>query len=404
VKGCPFEIPSDPAALRGPPPTRPVDLPDWSWANLSGLKHSHPGHFSPVNFSADGWSTAIFASQFRRDCRRLLLVEDDMNRSGLGFSGKIWSIALLVAVRDNRVLLEVPGHRNMSRWCNQEPYSLQCTYEPWTQCPYPAPDIRQFVPGGRPMATAGYWRREQVVRTSLGRIHRQGKFWFHARSSPFTAASRLLFRPRAWVRAIGDCVMRAAGLGRATPFISLHIRHSVEKDAESMRNRFHMPSLETYHRLARALSQSVRTQSFFIQTSSAIALSQFSAFAHTHNFNLHFTDNPRSEHDMWGGWIPSSNLTLQTAIGAVNAHISAHAAVIASPGSSVWTDFLFHSTRAHRAVNASNHFLASILQTRMTVVRCPPSVGRSAWFGVFGPRVHLVKPALMRAGCQVAKD
>eukprot|EP00966_Prymnesium_polylepis_P196438 4552364-Prymnesium_polylepis.1 len=102
VAGCPLVVPADPASLRGPPLERSPELPRWGRANLSSLVHSHKVHFAPVNRSGDGWRGAIVASQFRRDCRRLLLVEDDMNYSGIGFTAKIWSFALLLAMRDNR--------------------------------------------------------------------------------------------------------------------------------------------------------------------------------------------------------------------------------------------------------------------------------------------------------------
>ena len=51
---------------------------------------------------------SIWASQFPERCERFLLVEDDLARAGLGFSAKIWAAALLFAVREERVLLEVP--------------------------------------------------------------------------------------------------------------------------------------------------------------------------------------------------------------------------------------------------------------------------------------------------------
>ena len=104
---CPIDVPADPAALSGPPILRPEGLPEWGLPQLKALKHTHRWQFAPSNYSADGWKEAIYASQFRADCSRLLLVEDDLTKAGLGFTAKIWNVALLLAMRDNRVLVEV---------------------------------------------------------------------------------------------------------------------------------------------------------------------------------------------------------------------------------------------------------------------------------------------------------
>ena len=124
LKGCPLGIPAD--LVQRDHPLRNVY--DWSH-NTPALKHSHRFHFAPMNKSDDGWRGAIFASQFRRNGSRLLLVEDDLNSSGLGFSAYLWAFTLLFAVRDNRVLLEAPRVRGgVPRWCDREPFTFQCLY------------------------------------------------------------------------------------------------------------------------------------------------------------------------------------------------------------------------------------------------------------------------------------
>ena len=387
VKGCPFHIPADPASLQGPAVERPLGLPDWGHANLSGLIHSHKVHFAPRNQSNDGWCGAMIASQFRTDCSRLLLVEDDMNTSGVGFTAKIWAFALLLAVRDNRVLLEVSRVQGVSRWCDREPFSFQCLYEPWSHCQIPPPNTPQAVPGGRPMKLTTWPHGANVVRTGLGRIHRQGQIWYSAKHSPITVASHFLFRPRKWVRDIGECVMRKAGL-RPGHFVSIHIRYSVEKLAEGKRLGATLPALSAYHPLAESLATDAGTRKIFLQTASVVGLEDFTSFASKQKLKVFYTDNPRSEHDSWGGWLIGAEM-MQSAVGAVNAYISSLAAVTASPGISLWTDFL---RRTHPLVAAQDFHSLS--------VRCPPSLAAASWYDVFGQRAATPMPALASA-CRV---
>ena len=227
-----------------------------------------------------------------------------------------------------------------------------------------------------------------VIHTGLGRIHRQGKIWYNSRRSPLSVATQFLFRPRPWVRAIGDCVMRNAGL-KPSRFVSIHIRHSVEKLAEGKKLGATLPVLQAYHPLAVALAEDVGTRKIFLQTASPVALADFAAFALTQSLNVFYTDNPRSEHDSWGGWLAGSEM-LQAAVGAVNAYISSHAAITASPGISQWTDFLRRSTPPTTGTNQA--FLS---------VRCRPSMKRDSWYEVFGPRASMSMLALGRA-CTVA--
>ena len=84
----------------------------------------------------------------------------------------------------------------------------------------------------------------------------------------------------------------------------------------------------------------------FLQTSSDRAAEAFEAFARRSGTPLAYTDNPRSDHDSWGGWSnDSSATTLQTTVGAVNAYVAARAALASSPTDSMWTWFMTATAR-----------------------------------------------------------
>lgn len=394
VRGCPLTVPLDPAGINGPVRSRPSELPLWGADNLSLLRHSHRYHFAPVNESADGWASVMRASQFPVDCSRLLLVEDDMNSSGIGFTAKIWGFALLMAMRDGRVLLEVPRALGVSRWCDRPPYSFQCLYEDWSHCALPPAGTPEVIPGGRPLKISRWPHEAPIVRTGLGRIHRQGLLWYAARKSPVTAAVAFLFRPRPWVRAVGDCLMEKAGL-KPGQFLSIHIRHSKEKAAEGKRLKVELPALRAYHPLAEALANDTGFRDIFLQTASPVALADFERFSRHHGFGVSYTDNSRSENDAWGGWQHGSEME-QAAVGAVNAYVGTQAAVIVSPELSLWTDFLRRLTPTAVAPSSQAH-LPSL------AVRCAPSLMRASIFSVFGPGAHASDlPATGRA-CSVQR-
>lgn len=301
-----------------------------------------------MNESSDGWRSAIYASQFRASCDRYLLIEDDLTKAGLGFTAKLWGIAMLIAMKDNRVLMEVRmvkhGNKTRSdgferpRWCDRAPFTLQCAYLPWTHCPLPPENATVIRPGGRPLAVARWPQREPYVITGLGRIHRQGMFWYGSRSNAAREAGRFLFRPRPWVTNIADCVMRGAGLTPRT-FINVHVRHSVEKTKEGKGLGVSLPTISAYEPLALGLSQDLDTKRVFLQTASPDALAQFATFAASNGLELSFTNNTRSEHDAWGGWKGGVEME-QAAVAAVNAHIGSLSAASVSPELSLWTQYL----------------------------------------------------------------
>jgi len=96
---------------------RPKHLKPWGAANFSGLVFDHPRLFIPQNVKPpDGWVDAIYASQNPANCTRFLLLENDVAHAGLGMQARFILQALLLAVRDQRVLLEIPSsHPNRSK-------------------------------------------------------------------------------------------------------------------------------------------------------------------------------------------------------------------------------------------------------------------------------------------------
>jgi hypothetical protein len=157
-------------------------------------------------------------------------------------------------------------------------------------------------------------------------------------------AHRFLFRPRRWVRQIADCVMADSGLrpldGRTQRFFSVHLRSSPEKEREQRsRSTASTTQARDMMLLSLYLSAALQVQRVHVQTANPSLLFQFSTFAVTAGLLPFATNHTRSEHDSWGGWTRGGEL-LQTVIAAVNAHIAAHAMVILSPASSMWTRFL----------------------------------------------------------------
>ena len=103
---------------------------------------SHQYLFIPTSKRNDGWLPLLHASQHPVKCSRYLLIEDDLSRTGVGFTGRLLASALLYAVRHGRVLLESPVRNKITgepagRWCDRHPYTLQCVYEPWSHCVLP---------------------------------------------------------------------------------------------------------------------------------------------------------------------------------------------------------------------------------------------------------------------------
>ena len=369
--------------------------------NLAPLQHvrafAHPWMFVPAAIRHDdGWLPLIRTLQHPELCSRYMLVEDDMLRAGLGFTGRLLASALLLAIRSGRVLLEVPQVNGtasnlsgtpFSRWCDQPPHTLQCAFEPWTHCAPPQShrDVVTFetecscllhgkfdidrMPQLHTTNCTGHkdsllnrgrcllHHKAAVMRVKLTSIYRL-RFLYEspgdAAFSVLRAAQRYLFTPRPWVRALARCFKRQHGL-HSGRFLSVHIRSSPEKSAEAARSNKRMPPVKAYIRLTQLVTNVTGFRQVILQTASPRALSEYVAWATTANVSVSYTENPREEGDAWGGWKADDHST-PTAVAAVNLHLTSGAAVLISPTPSVslWTTLLIHHLGYDSSPNTSH--------------------------------------------------
>lgn len=290
----------------------------------------------------------MYASQFPVDpaaCNRTLLLYDDALTAGLGYSARLISLALLVAVQENRVLIALP--HSSARWCAREPYTLGCYYEPITHCPPPAnTSASKWTTRG---SSQGLEARNHPshspaqVRISTSQIHRS-TFWykFHPPQALHAATHELLFRPRPWVREAAHCLMDAAAL-RGGNFAAVHARYSVEKKKERGRN---LPMLSEYLPATVALLAAANATRVFLQTSTPEAVDLFERWAAERRWSLSYTNNARSIHDIWMAGsgkrfnYSAAGERISVVAQAVNAHIASQARHFLSPASSMWTSFV----------------------------------------------------------------
>ena len=335
---------------------------------------SHGLLFVPKERHGDGWQPQLRGSQFPRDCKHHLLVEDDMTRSGLGFTARLLSSALLLAARLRRVLIEVPQRNTttgalVGRWCNRPPHTLQCLFEPWSDCEVPPARTTVLFEDECRCILHYHWRNRTAnctghvdfpgdriaclvglqapsVRIRLSSIFRLQGLWVGPGPDafgPLRAAHRLLFSPRQWVRELSACVMRQHGLS-AGRYLTVHIRLSPEKQHEVGRGGKRLPNVREYTRLTQLAVHATGLRDVFVSTAHPHALDEFVAWAREQNLSVSYTQNPRSETDAWGGWSSDEEGTaIQSATAAVNYYLSSHAAMLISPSLSIWTPFLVHA-------------------------------------------------------------
>ena len=339
-ESCAMEPP--PGSLLRPRPPRPKNLPQWGKANLSRILFHHPRLFIPKSGeSPDGWVDAVRASQNPENCSRFLLLQNDVTKAGLGMQARFIMQALMLAVRDNRVLLEVESTRpNRSKlWCDRPPYTFECVFEPWSYCA--APDMAQARAAGEVTSPTvrfpySFWKSESRIATiSLDWVRKSQRLW-QGTNTWFTGnnwgvVSRVLFRPRPWVRRLSRCTMREYGLvdGR---FAALHIRESAEKAAELGKK---LPSHATYELLATAMMQQYNLSHLFLQTASERALIEITRWSNVSHHVLGYTHNQRGEHDAWSGWQGGRQM-LEATIAGVNMHVASKAVVFLGIQSSMW--------------------------------------------------------------------
>jgi len=287
---------------------------------------------------------AIIAQQFPSRCKRLLVVEDELAKAGLGWTGNYWAVALYTALQENRTLVEMPYATNRSRWCWRWPGTMAgCFTEPWTNCSWLAtPDN-----GGSERGS------ELVVRRKLSQVAGSAHATLEiiygellGNASPLAAFRRtalqfLFGRPLPWVRAMGDCVIQRDGLLHGQ-FVTIFVRDSAEKRKE-VKHRFAQPKVAAFLQMAEWLAAGAKgaanpqnPTSVLLQTSSASALEELvNSSGHLH---FAFTDNRRSDHDDWGGWTGQAP-DLETAVAMVNLYLGSLGGSIAGLASSSWTRF-----------------------------------------------------------------
>lgn len=334
-------------------------------ALLSAESNEHPLLFTPKTPRRDGWLSALRASQNPNECSRYLLIDDDMHRSGLGFTARMLASVLLYAVRHRRVLLEVP-HRNKTtgkvagRWCDRPPHTLQCAFEPWSSCALPdatlpvvafekvcqCPENIGKCHEHKMRCLKNDVESKPVVSMNLRDFFKLKGLWERPGESAFEvlqAAHRLLFFPRLWVRDLAACVMERYGLKRAK-FMSVHVRISPEKEKESRGAGKRMPKEVGYRQLTRLAAVASGLRHVHLQTSNPIVLSSLVAWSEgsAGNFSFAYTTNPRQEGDAWGGWSTQqgSSSSTELTVAAVNFYIATQAAIFISPVTSIWTIFI----------------------------------------------------------------
>ena len=130
------------------------------------------------------WHEAFHRNQNPQHCKRYLLVEDDLDAAGLGWTTRMLASLLVAATAQRRVLLEVPvndswGHagkqanewhnhtgllafgddvkliQQRARWCDRAPFTMQCVFDAWSACPLPDQRVSHwYTPGQRPRKDA----------------------------------------------------------------------------------------------------------------------------------------------------------------------------------------------------------------------------------------------------------
>ncbi|KAL3900557.1 MAG: hypothetical protein SGPRY_012442 [Prymnesium sp.] len=212
---------------------------------------------------AQAMRARLRSNQFPADaaaCDRVLLLSDDAIGTGLGYTARLLMIALLVAVKEQRVLMSVPHRTN--RWCDKPPYTLNCLYERWSHCPLPT----NTSSGGK-WNHRGSWRQgpsSPIMRISTSQIHKESFFMkTHPAPEVRAAAFEILFRPRAWVREAAHCAMRNFDL-RPGNFLVLHVRYSSEKKKE---RGVGLPPLSAYMPAAYSAMRRHNLSTIFLQAS-----------------------------------------------------------------------------------------------------------------------------------------
>ena len=359
----------EPPAFNGAaPPSFATHSPTQA-ATPTWVNHTNAWLWSPTSVnSAEAQHAAFRANQYREVCNkrtRYLLVENDLRTGvGLGMLSKLLVAALRLALRDDRVMLEIPRRNRTGTiqhlWCDRSPHTLEgCAFAPWSRC-RAAADKSAVRPRLQRRPDRFEWPlAARVVRLPLSYVYFWGGLW-GGRTSWMDVRlqrlllARLLLRPRRWTRAIGDCVLHAfdpepppnsdehppgsSPLGGSSPpgsrFVALFVRDSPEKSKELGGQP--LPALRVYARLAQALGRSLSAPRLLLQTSSPAALAYFRSFAANSSMPLAYTEHARSEHDGWGRSEQPARAMEHAAIAAANLHAASKAVAFISLAHSMW--------------------------------------------------------------------
>ena len=363
-------------------------------------------------------SALLITNQFNTSCERLLVVHDDLTGKGLGWTTRNWQTALLVAASTGRVLHEAPAPPELGsstpkyRWCLQPPHTHECFYQRWNDCDH-TPEHRradlthhpkhhtwgvQGLRGPREHGRAVLhmqlsefpperWSKGLAANASLPThwpamarlVDAAQRTHDHAPGAPrrgveglgatlsakcgfgppscvlWIAATRFLFRPRRWVRSIGECVLARAGIpsrlyvaagtaegarpSRPATYAVIFVRDSAEKRAELASHSHGWPSSASYFALTMAITTHIlAAPRVVLQTSSLSSYKSFAIRAANASSPLRFgaTDNNRSDHDAWGG-MQQGKQTAEGTIAAVNLYLASEASLFLGLSSSAWT-------------------------------------------------------------------
>jgi len=320
----------------------------------------HRAMFMPGedNLSSEEVLALVHRSQYPPSCDRYLVVVDPPSGMGLGWVSTLLLNMLATAMSENRVLIEVPHHAlseraetvaKSARWCDREPYTLQCLYMPWTDCPLPPGPWSAVAKWGRSAAMQRENANKSVVLLRVPDYHSRGNWggtWRHWIKLPKYAQtlSRFITSPRPWVATAAACYMRECGL-EPGQFLTVHLRESAEKQREA---RSELPQLENYTAATELVLANMTAAatggSLLVQTANGDLLKRFTTWARKRDLSVCVTNNRRSAvgvaaHDSWGGKNHSAVMD-EAAIAAVNGHLASLSGGFISPRSSQWTGFV----------------------------------------------------------------
>jgi len=273
----------------------------------------------------------IVRHQFPSVCHgRFLAVEDDLVRAGLGFTADMLSRLLYTAMLDRRILIEV--RTKNPRWCTTPPATLECFYQPWTNCS----QINREEGGDvKRMSLRSYWSR--------GHWFGLKKHMHNMRPDPL----QFLFRPNARVqRHVADVVAQCGGRDYWTVFL----RDSPEKRAELIQFKQmgpddKLPGLEQY---VRRLPGDV-TRILWQTSNPALFEAAINYSKQREGLKYCYTNFSRYANDVWGG--NNANLTDESGLtSAVNGELGRLGNGLISLKSSTWTSFLHAGNKRMRLI------------------------------------------------------